>query len=159
MLLTPHTFVGTAIATSVPNIFISVPLSFLMHLLGDKVPHWDFFTGTKVEDRRKGWRLIGVMLDLAVGVAVGMFFTLHALWVQHNSYLALNIFLCGLASNLPDAIEVPRSYFDSKNPFVMFMYRIQHAMQFRADLPWGVISQLFVVLVCLALLSGSLLQG
>jgi hypothetical protein len=159
MLLTPHTFVGTAIAASVPNMFISVPLSFVMHFFGDKVPHWDFFTGSKIEERRKGWRLIGVMGDLALGVAVGMFFTLYALWIKHDSALAINIFLCGVASNLPDAFEVPRSYFDSKNPVVMLMYKIQHAMQFRADLPWGIISQLVVVLVCLVLLSNSLLQG
>ncbi len=158
MLLTPHTFVGVTIASSIPNPFVSVPLSFFMHFLGDKVPHWDFFSNSKKEERLKGWRVLAVLSDFGLGIAVGVFFTLYALWVRNSSSLALNIFLCAAASNLPDALEAPHLYFGLNDRFTRTLLSIQHKMQFQAPLPWGIISQIVVVLVCLALLSNSLLR-
>ena len=70
MLLTPHTFVGIAIAGVIPNPFIAVPLAFGMHFVGDMIPHWDFYSNTKREDRLTGWRPIAVMGDLEVAVAL-----------------------------------------------------------------------------------------
>ncbi len=159
MLLTPHTLVGITIASSISNPFISVPLSFAMHFFGDKVPHWDFFSGVPMGDRVKGWRIFAVMVDLTLAVATGLTFTYYALWAKNNSYLAVNIFLSSIASCLPDALEVPMYYFDSNNFITRSIYAIQHRMQSRADLPWGALSQVVVGLACLLLLSGSLLQG
>ena len=158
MLLTPHTFVGVAIASSISNPVISVPLSFAMHFLGDKVPHWDFFSNTNKEDRLKGWRIFAVMSDFGLSVAVGLFFTLYALWFKGESLLALNILLCVIASCLPDALEAPHVFFGSEDVFSRTLLSVQHKMQFQAPLPWGIISQVLVILACLALLSGSLLR-
>ena len=47
MLLTPHTLVGVAIATNISNPFLAIPLAFISHFLGDKIPHWDFYSNTK----------------------------------------------------------------------------------------------------------------
>ncbi len=157
MLLTPHTFVGVTIASQIPNPFISVPLSFFMHFLGDKVPHWDFFSNTKKEERLKGWRILAILVDFGFAIALGMFFTLYALWVKNSSALALNIFLSAMASNLPDALEAPHVFLGFNDRFSRSLLYVQHKMQFQAPLPWGIISQVLVVLVCLALLSNSLL--
>ncbi|MBI4091486.1 hypothetical protein HY419_01895 [candidate division WWE3 bacterium] len=159
MLLTPHTFVGITIASSVPNPFISVPVSFIMHFLGDKVPHWDFFSNSSKENRLKGWRVMALLADFGLASAVGVAFTLYALWVKNNSNLALNIFLCAIASNLPDALESPHIFFGKNDRFSKALLKIQHDMQFQAPLPWGIISQVVVVASCLILLSGSLLQA
>lgn len=158
MLLTPHTFVGVAIASIIPNPFISVPLSFGMHFLGDKVPHWDFFSNTKKEERLKGWRIFAMMADFGLGIAIGLFFTLYALWVKHDSSLALNIFLCGVASCLPDALEAPHIFWNFNDKFSRTLLAIQRKMQFQAPLPWGIISQLVVISVCVILLLNSLLR-
>ena len=159
MLLTPHTFVGVAIATAIPNPFIAVPLSFALHFAGDMVPHWDFFSNTKKEERLVGWRPLAVMADLVIGVAVGLTFTLHTLWVLHNPSLALNIFLCGIASVLPDALEGPYIYMQ-KNPKILnWLTKTQSKMQFQAPLPWGVITQIFVIFVCLSLILSSVRLG
>ena len=157
MLLTPHTFVGVAIATSVSNPLVAVPLSFVMHFFGDKVPHWDFYSNTPMEKRRTGWRPLAVMADLVLGVAVGLSFTYYALWSMGDTALALNIFLCGIASVLPDALEGPYIYYEKVPKLSMFIYRIQKKAQFQAPLPWGVLTQILVVVVCLGLILNSIL--
>ncbi|HXK52659.1 hypothetical protein H6802_00510 [Candidatus Nomurabacteria bacterium] len=145
MLLTPHTFVGVALATSLQNPFIAVPLSFAMHLLGDKVPHWDFYSNSTKEERVKGWRPLAVMADLVTGVAVGLTFTYFVLWKQQNPDLALTIFLSGIASVLPDALEGPYIYMKSEPKLFSYMTKIQRRLQFQAPLPWGLLTQLLVI--------------
>ncbi|KKU31645.1 MAG: hypothetical protein UX44_C0004G0009 [candidate division WWE3 bacterium GW2011_GWA1_46_21] len=157
MLLTPHTLVGVAIATAVPNPYISVPLSFVLHFVGDTVPHWDFFSNSEKHQRIQGWRPLAVMADLIVGVAVGLTFTLYALWVAGNSNLALNIFLCGVASVLPDALEGPYIYMENEPKLLSYITWLQKRIQFQAPLPWGVISQAIVVLVSAALIANSMI--
>lgn len=153
MLLTPHTVVGVAIATAIPNPLIAVPIALVFHFLGDLVPHWDFYSHTKREDRLEGWRPIAVMGEMAIGVAVGMYFTLHALWVLHNPMLSLNIFLCGIASVLPDAMTGPSIYIKGIDNIFAIVHKIQHKLQFQAPLPWGLISQFVVMALCLILIA------
>lgn len=153
MLLTPHVFVGVAIAKSIPNPLIAVPLSFFMHFLGDKVPHWDFYSHTTKEQKLTGWRPVAVMADFGLGIAVGLVFTLYALWVKNDSALALRTFLCGIASVLPDALETPHIFTNTKYTWVENLTTFQKKMQTQAKLPWGMLTQVVVVAVCLALVS------
>ncbi len=153
MLLTPHTVVGVAIAMAIPNPLIAVPVAFVFHFLGDLVPHWDFYSNTKREERLEGWRPMAVMGEMAIGVAVGVYFTLHALWVMHNPALSLNIFLCGIASVLPDVITGPSIYIKGIDSIFDFVHKLQHKLQFQAPLPWGVISQFAVMGLCLLLIA------
>ncbi|HSX39602.1 MAG TPA: hypothetical protein VLI92_03360 [Candidatus Saccharimonadales bacterium] len=145
MLLTSHTFVGIAIAYTIPNPFIAVPLSFAMHFAGDLVPHWDFYSNTTVEARKTGWRPLAVMAEFGIAVAVGVLATTHALWVLHNSHLALNIFLCAIAACLPDALTSFKIFFEKVPGPIRALARVQHKLQFQAPLPWGVLTQLFVI--------------
>lgn len=147
MLLTPHTFVGIAIGSTISNPFIAVPLSFIMHFIGDKVPHWDFYSNTEKSERREGWRPIAVMADLVIGVAVGLTATYYILWVLKDSSLALNVFLCGIASVLPDALEGPYIYMKKEPKILRPITMIQKKMQFQAPLPWGILTQIFIILV------------
>ncbi len=149
MLLTPHVFVGVAIGTSLTNPILAVPLSFFMHFVGDKVPHWDFYSNTKKDERRKGWRPIAVMADLAIGIGVGLTFTYYTLWVINDPALAVNVFLCGIASVLPDALEGPYIFMEKEPKWLQPITNIQKKMQFQAPLPWGLLTQVAVVLVCL----------
>ena len=152
MLLTPHTFVGVAIGVAIPNPFIAVPLSFIMHFVGDRIPHWDFYSNTKKEERLVGWRPVAVMFDLVVGVAVGLITTLYALWVLKNSPLALNVFLCGIASVLPDVFETPYIFGKNEPRVLSYLTSFQRKIQFQAPLPWGIISQILIVVASLILI-------
>ncbi len=156
MLLTPHTFVGMAIGVSIQRPELAVPLSIAMHFLGDLVPHWDFYSHTTKEERRKGWRPIAVMADLIVGVAAGLVTTLYALWVLKDTPLALNIFLCGIAAVLPDALEGPYIFMDKEPKVLQGFTRLQRKMQFQIPLPWGAISQVLVIAISLLVILNSL---
>jgi hypothetical protein len=152
MLLTPHTLVGIAIATNVPNPYLAVILAFISHFLGDKVPHWDFYSNTKREERVKGWRPIAVMGDLAVGVAVGVSFTCYYLWVKNDPLLAVTVFFSGIASVLPDALSSLTIFGEKEGRFLKTLNTIQSKMQFQAPLPWGIITQILVILISILLI-------
>jgi len=152
MLLTPHVLVGVTIASAVPNPYVAIPLAVAMHFLGDLVPHWDFYSNTPKEKRLKGWRPVAVMMELGLAVAVGVTFTLHALWVQGDTALAARIFLCGIAAVLPDALETPHIYTETKFKFVEKLTEVQKKLQTQAPLPWGLITQALIIGLCLFLL-------
>ena len=149
MLLTPHTLIGVALASNFSNPFVSVPLAFISHFLGDKVPHWDFYSNTKREDRVKGWRPLAVMGDMAVGVAIGVGFTTYYLWYKQDPAMALSTFLCGIASVLPDALSGLTIIGGKENKFLNVLNKIQSKMQFQAPLPWGLLTQIIVIAVSL----------
>ncbi len=149
MLLTPHVFVGLAIGATVPNPILAVPLSVVMHFVGDKVPHWDFFSNTPKADRLQGWRPLAVMADLIIGVAIGLTATYYALWVLNDTALAINLFLCGIASVLPDALEGPYIYMKKEPKILSKLTSVQKRMQTQAPLPWGLVTQAIVILVSL----------
>lgn len=158
MLLTPHTAVGIVVAAAVREPLLAVPLSFLLHFVGDLVPHWDFFSETKSsEERKEGWQIAGIIFDVALGVGIGLSATLYALWILWDARLAITIFLSGIASILPDAISGTELYFNKSNAFVKWIGKIQEKNQWQAPLPWGIITQVIVLFVC-ALLSLSLLK-
>jgi hypothetical protein len=152
MLLTPHTFVGVAIATTIPNPLIAVPLAFFSHFAGDLIPHWDFYSESSREERIKGWIPLAVMADMALGVAVGIFYSLHALWVLKDNMLALNIFLCGIASVLPDAMTGPSLYISKAGNIFKLVHKLQSKLQFQVPLPWGAISQIVVVVLSILII-------
>jgi len=156
MLLTPHVFTGVAIGASVQNPIAAVPLSIGMHFLGDAVPHWDFYSNTQKEERRKGWRPIAVMADLAVAIGVGLTATLYALWVVKDPALAINIFLCGIGSVLPDALEGPYIFTDNEPKILKPITIIQRNLQFQAPLPWGILTQIVVILASYLVISNSI---
>lgn len=158
MLLTPHTFVGIAVATSIPNKFISVPLAFLLHFVGDKLPHWDFFSGTSGDDdkKRQGWRVMAVMADLGIGIWVGLTFTYYALWGIGDSSLATNIFLCSIASVLPDALTGPSIYLRHAPRVFEEVRALQSKMQTQAPFLFGISTQIVVVLISLFLILRSI---
>jgi len=151
MLLTPHVFVGLAVAKVIPNPLIAVPLSLVLHFLGDKVPHWDFYSNTSKEKRLTGWRPVAVMADFGLGIAVGSTFTLYALWLKNDPSLAIRYFLCGIASVLPDALETPHIFTDTKYNWVEKLTQVQKKLQTQAPLPWGILTQVVIVAVCLLL--------
>jgi hypothetical protein len=156
MLLTPHTFVGVAIAFLVPNPFIAFILSFIGHLLGDKIPHWDFYSNTKKEERTVGWRNLAVMGDMAFGVAIGVVFMSFSFWELNDPILTFSIFLCGVGSVLPDAISGIDLFLGKKNSLIHYVNKVQSAMQWQAPLPWGIISQLLVIIISLVLILNSI---
>lgn len=155
MLLTPHTLVGIAIASTIKEPSISIPVSIGMHFIGDLVPHWDFFSNTTSEQRTSGWRPIAVALELGVAVATGVFFVLLALWKLNNPALAVNIFLCGIAGVLPDILSGLSMYIGKENKLLKINDRTQSRMQVQLPLPWGILTQILVSILCVLIILNS----
>lgn len=149
MLLTPHVFIGLAIAKLLPNPFLAIPVALLSHFLGDITPHWDFFSKTRKEERLRGWRPIAVMAELGLGIAVGVFFTTRALWLQQDPKAALLGLICGIMAVLPDALEAPYIYTDKAPLFIKRLTDVQRRLQTQAPMLLGIIIQLLIISACL----------
>ncbi len=154
MLLTPHTIVGVAIGATVQDPVAAGAISLSMHFLGDLVPHWDFFSHTTHEQRRTGWRPIAVMFDMAVGICIGLSAVLYALWVLNSPIIAVSIFVAGIASVLPDAIEAPLIY--CGKDIAPAVTNVQRRLQFQAPLPWGLLTQAVVIVLSAFVILNSL---
>lgn len=156
MLLTPHTMVGVSVAYVLQNPFIAPPLSLMLHFVGDVLPHWDFYTNTTKEQKTTGWRPLAVMADFGLGIAVGVTATLYALWVLRDTTLALTVFLSGVMSVLPDVLTGPSIYMKNANSIFKKMHEFQRKLNTSAPLVVGVLTQLVVASVSIALLVNSL---
>ena len=147
MLATAHTFAGATIALKIQNPWAALPLALLSHFVLDTIPHWDFFTfRNKITRRDK----IKTILDFLVGLSVGMFFVLRAL---PNKTLAATIFFSCALANLPDALEAPYIFFGRNNNFIRLVMKIQHIFHSRLCFPWGLLTQLAFIDLCLLLLN------
>ena len=98
------------------------------------------------------------MADLIIAVAVGLTATYYALWVLKDTNTATSIFLAGIAAVLPDALEGPYIFMQKETGVLNVLTNIQRKMQFQAPLPWGMITQLIVILVSLLVISSSIIR-
>ncbi|MFC1622100.1 hypothetical protein ACFL13_01810 [Patescibacteria group bacterium] len=158
MLLTPHTLVGMAVATSIPNPIIAVPLSLLLHFAGDFMPHWDFFTNTTNKERHKGCVVFPILVDLVMGVIIGLSFMYYAFFKLDSIPLTINMLLCGIFSVLPDALTAPSIYVKNAHPLFKTVHKLQSKIGNSANPPWGIITQLIVAVMSLFLISNSITQ-
>lgn len=156
MLLTPHTMVGISVAYVLQNPLIAPPLSLMLHFVGDVLPHWDFYTNTTKEQKTTGWRPLAVMADFGLGIAIGVTATLYALWVLRDATLALTVFFSGVMSVLPDVLTGPSIYMKNANSIFKKMHEFQRKLNTSAPLVVGVLTQLVVASVSIALLVNSL---
>lgn len=146
MLATPHTAMGILIATRILNPILALPLALLSHFALDLIPHWDFFSFRREIKREEK---LEVVADFLVGLSLGMFFTLKALPDQTRA--ATIFFSCALA-NLPDAIEAPCVFLGYRNKIIDGVIKFQRRFHSRLKYPWGLIPQILLLALCLALL-------
>lgn len=146
MLETPHVALGVAIAVSIPNPLISIPLAFASHFILDKVPHWNPHTYTETV-KNGGPSRSTITIAVADGlIALGVGLVI-AYSVLPNHALALTIIACSFASVLPDV---------SKYPFFLFknlrhgVYKkwvdYERTLQTQVDsIFWGLLTQVLVI--------------
>lgn len=138
MLETPHVAVGMAIATTIPNPLISIPLALTSHFLLDMTPHWNphLNTETKKYGHLTNRTLLIIGLDLACATLLTIYFG------RGNNLF----YLCALASILPDLIEAPYFLIGTRNKFLKFWIKFQKSIQVDANLFWGLLTQILVLL-------------
>lgn len=150
MLETPHVAVGVALATKIPNPWVSIPLSLASHFVLDKIPHWNphTYTETLTNGGPSRTTLTITAIDIGISLAVGLGFAHAAL---PNSSLALTIIASSLASVSPDV---------SKYPFFLFkkirrgVYKKwvdwERSTQVQTNnIFWGILTQVLIIAACL----------
>ncbi|MBI2593205.1 hypothetical protein HYW44_01000 [Candidatus Daviesbacteria bacterium] len=143
MTATAHALVGGAIAYSVQNPALGISLSFLSHPLLDFIPHWDFAWGWRKKTKFK--LFCEASLDLTAGIVLS-----YALFGQFmNPYYFL---ACLFGSVVWDLMEIPYWFFNWRFFPFSFLHNIQHHIQGKAKLPWGVLTQVVTVGVIILLL-------
>ena len=136
MTATAHALVGGAIAASILNPSIGLPLAALSHPILDMIPHWDFGWGWKKKGKFK--LFVQASFDLIFGIAIT--FLIFGRYTD-NLYLISAIFL----SEVWDILQMPYLLFGWKFfPFSAF-YNFQHDINGKANLPWGILTQAVTV--------------
>ena len=156
MTATAHALVSGAIAASVQNPTLAIPLAFVSHFVMDAIPHWDF--GTNWRTRAKAKTGIVAIFDTILGFTLTYF--LFAGKVDTVVLLGAMI-----AGNLPDWLEAPYYIFfahqNKREPTINArfwehltyrIYKMENVFHAKAQLPLGVITQIATVLFFLVLL-------
>ena len=141
MLETPHVALGAAIAVSIPNPLISIPLAFASHFILDMVPHWNPHINTEMKTYGKLTKptllIIGIDLVLAI--------TLTIFVAGTNPY----IYLAAFMSILPDVAEGPYFIFGFRSKYLDVILRFQRSIQAEANVFWGLITQVITIITSL----------
>ncbi len=141
MTATAHALVGGAIASSIQNPALGITLATISHPLLDMIPHWDFAIGWRRKSKVK--LFLEASADLIVGVTLAylIFFRFQIFGPVNLWYLLVCIFF----SLVWDFAQAPYWLFKWDFPPFSTFYKIQHEIQQRAMLPWGVITQFATV--------------
>lgn len=136
MTATAHALVGGAIASAISTPAIGITLSAASHPLLDMIPHWDAGWGWREKSKKK--LFVEGTVDLAVGFALSYL-------IFGRSVPFWYFFTCVFASVVWDLFEIPYWFF--KWDFVPFnwIYKFQSAIQGKARLPWGLLTQVVIV--------------
>lgn len=131
MTETAHLVLGAAIASHIPNPILASTFAITSHFILDMVPHWDTGTNWRKRSMKKTFLYTGI--DLGLGIAISL-----ALFAKTTPipYLFFIMFL----STLPDWLEAPY-FFGFKFPPFTFIYKFQHILHRKKQLPWGIITQ------------------
>ncbi len=139
MTATAHALVGGAIAASISNPAIALPLAALSHPLLDMIPHWDLGLGWR--GKNKITLFAESVLDLVVGILLAFF-------IFGKNVDPIYLLSCIFFSEIWDILMMPYLLFNWKFPPFSTAYQFQHKIQKHAKLaflPWGILTQAVTV--------------
>lgn len=136
MTATAHALIGGAIAASTQNPVLGITASFISHPLLDLVPHWDFGANWKKKSKIKLFLEASADLLVGIGLTYLILGSRVDLW-----YLVAAVFV----SEVWDLAEAPYWILGWKIAPFKWIYAVQSRMQNKADLPWGIVTQIIAV--------------
>ncbi len=132
MTATAHALVGGAIAASISNPAIGLPIACLSHPILDMIPHWDFGIGWRGKNK------VTLFLESAMDLTVGIFLA----YLLFGKNVNLVYFLsCIFFSEIWDILMMPYLLFNWKFAPFSTVYTLQHKIQGKAKLPFGILTQ------------------
>jgi hypothetical protein len=144
MLETPHVVIGAAIASKIPNPFISIPLAFLSHFVLEGVPHWNphIVAETKKYGMPTRKSIAIITADVTLALITG---SLIAWQTMPNTKHAMVIMAASLASVLPDLIEAPYFFLKMRTKFLKDWLTFQKSLQVDTTPFWGFLTQALTI--------------
>lgn len=149
MTSTAHALVAGAIASKFTDPLMASTLAFGTHFVMDSIPHWDI--GTNWRERPKETTGAFAIAETLFGIAVALYFFLPTVPLPR---LALTIG----ASLLPDWLEAPWYVFFAQHrkhgpsdragvleKLTYTLYKKQNIFHSKAQLPFGLITQVATV--------------
>jgi hypothetical protein len=144
MLETPHVIVGAAIAAKIANPALALPLAFGSHFLLEKVPHWNPHLNTETEKfgkpTKKSTKI--VIIDATLATFGALYIAQRAL---PDSGHFITILAAGFAAALPDIIEGPYFFLNSRSAFIKRWILFQKSIQEDTTVVPGLLTQLATV--------------
>jgi len=148
MLETPHVVVGAAIATTIPNPIISLPLAFLSHFVLEKVPHWNPHLNTEKNAFGKVTKKSTYIVIADSTLALFSGFGIALLKSQNFGQFVVIILAC-FFSILPDLIEAPYFFLNLKSKFIERWIKFQKSLQVDTSPLPGLATQLITIITSL----------
>jgi len=146
MTATAHALVGGVIAATIPDPRLGVTLALASHPFLDMIPHWDFGRGWKMKTKLR--LFTEASFDLLLGVSLA--YLLFGVHVPNIWYF----FLCILASEIWDMLEIPYWFFNWRFPPFSTLYKFQSRIQGRAkDTSFGILTQVITVSAIVVILN------
>ncbi len=145
MLETPHVILGAAIATKIPNPFISIPLALASHFVLDKVPHWNphLYTETQKLGHPSRVSTAIALTDIGLSLVAGFYFAGRFAPDYQRSAVVL---ACCLAAVLPDVVKYPYYYFKARFDILTKWVKFERSLQVDTTFYPGVLTQLLTIL-------------
>jgi hypothetical protein len=137
MTATAHALIGAAIVTKIENPLLALPVALLSHLPLDLVPHWDTITNGRQKPK------IVILAQAGLDVLLGFALT----WYLFSKVTPPLRLLGGIFfAQLPDWLEAPYFFFNIK-AFPFYQVRVvQVKFHNKLSLPWGLLTQVAVIL-------------
>lgn len=151
MTATGHALIGLALAASIPDPRIGIPIAILSHVACDAFPHWD--TGTNMKSNKPSSKktrsqfIIQSFIDLGISFILP-FILLITFFQTVNPIYAYIMIIC--AQGL-DWVSAPRVFLRWNIPPFTWAYSLQGTFDHRLDKPWGIIGQVALVLCFLGI--------
>lgn len=146
MLATSHALIAGVILKTFPDPKIALPMALVSHFILDLVPHWDATSGIN-NGSEESRTLVGkknlpkIIFSSTVDILLGFGLTY---WL----FAALDptmLFIAIVVSQLPDWLQTPYYFWGIKFAPSIWSKKIQKIVHFKARLPWGLLTQIAVI--------------
>ncbi|MEX2013004.1 MAG: hypothetical protein WD967_01220 [Candidatus Levyibacteriota bacterium] len=145
MTATGHAIIGTVIAAKFANPMLAIPLAILSHVIADTIPHWDMATSGKEKGKQK------VLRDAALDVVAGFLISFLIIYFLFPYVDLAYAFVIIIAAQSLDWVMAPYYFWKIKFPLFVWAYKFQKKIEHRLSKPWGVINQLLILILLVAL--------
>jgi ABC-type arginine transport system permease subunit len=144
VLESPHVAVGAAIATKIPNPFISLPLVLASHIILDRIPHWNphSYTEMQKDGHISKFTTKIALADVALSLVIGFFIASRSL---PNYNRAIIVLIASFLSVLPDLAKAPYFLLHYKKGLIKKWVDFERSLQVEIDPFWGNLTQIIMI--------------